>query len=143
MSLRDQLLAIREEHGYLNPEVLVSAARPVDHPLHSMVFDKDVPEAAEAYYRARAHQLIRSVRIVAVEPSETDPGIDVRAFHAVRTSDDRQYVYEPVEAIAADPLLAELALRDAERRWKELHRQYGHLKEFLEMVLSDAIEQAA
>lgn len=143
MNLRDELQKVYDEHGYLNPRLLVDLARAEDHPLHAAVFNKTADEAAEAYYLGRAHSLIRSVKVVYREPTETDAGMDVRAWQAVRTNDERQYVYEPSDKIAADPFLTAMTLREMERRWKELHRQFGRFTEFVSMVRGDVEETAA
>jgi hypothetical protein len=134
VDLREQLQSIYDQHARLTPELVVQAARPKDHPLHARVFDRPPREAAEEYYRARAAELIRSVRIVYREATETEPQRTVRAFHAVATGDG--VVYEPVERVVSDGLLRELVLRDMERDWKDLYRRYGHFQEFLELVNS-------
>lgn len=141
MTLREQLQAIYNEHGHLTPELVVQVARPRGHPLHSLVFDRTVKEASEAWYRHRAHELIRSARVVYREADETDGAHSVRAFHAVRATDN-SYVYEPVEKIADDPLLRRIVLRDMEREWKALHRRYREFAEFAEIVRSDLDGQA-
>ena len=141
MSLRDHLQAIYDEHGRLTPELVVEAARPDDHPLHGFVFDRDPDSAAEAWYRHRAHELIQRVKITYGQTG-TEPK-EIRAFHAVRsTADQGGFVYEPIEHIAATPLLRQMVLRDAEREWKSLKAKYGHLREFLDMVANDLPEAA-
>jgi hypothetical protein len=140
VSLRDQLQAIHDEHGRLTPELVVEAARAESHPLHDRVFDRPVGEAAESWYRHRAHELIQSVKVVYKEATETTPERSIRAFHAVRSEDG--YSYEPAENIADDPLIRAMVLRDMEREWKALHRRFGEFSEFLSMVRND-LEAAA
>lgn len=142
MSLRDQLQAIYDEKGVLTPAVLVDVARPSDHPLHDR-FEWDDAIAGEAWRRRQAHELIRSVRVVYREPTEQDPGADVRAWHAVRGEDERSYVYEPAERVATDEFLSALVLRDMERQWKELHRRFGAFQAFVDMVRGDLSEPKA
>jgi len=139
--LRGHLDSIYRAHGRLTPELVVAEARPKDHPLHGIVFDRAPKEAAESWYRHRAHELIQSVRIV-YQPA---PGLEarkVRAFHCVRT-EANEYLYEPAEKVAGDPFLSSLVLRDMEREWKTLQRRYGDFEEFVSMVLGDIGEQAA
>lgn len=132
MSLRDQLQAIYETHGRLTPELVVQAARPKDHPLHTAVFDRPVKEAAEAWYTERAHELIRSVRIIYRPADESGPERSVRAFHALRLEDG--YSYEPAEKVATDEFMARLLMADMEREWTALRRRYEEFEEFWQLV---------
>jgi hypothetical protein len=141
MSLRDQLQAIYTEHGKLTPAIVLDAARAADHPLHDR-FEWDDEVASEKWRKHQARELIRSVRIVYKEPTDTDPGKSIRAFHAVRGTDDES-VYEPAEAIAEDPLKRAMLLRDAEREWKTLLRRYKDLGEFMAMVKNDVEQLSA
>jgi hypothetical protein len=135
------LQAIYDEHGKLTPALVVAAARPKSHPLHGYVFDRAPREAAEAWYRHRAHELIQSVKITYSAPSSAERRC-VRAYHCVRT-EENEYVYEPAEKVAQDPFLRALVLRDMERDWKALYRRYGEFEEFVSLVLGDIGEQAA
>lgn len=134
MSLRDHLQAIYDEHGRLTPAIVVDEARAKTHPLHSR-FEWDNRVAGERWRREQAHELIRSVKVVYREPSETDPGADVRAWHAVRSDDG--HVYEPAETVATDEFMSALVLRDMEREWRAMHRRYGGFREFVAMVRGD------
>lgn len=134
MSLRDELDAVRGEYGRLTPALVVDAARPKNHPLHSR-FEWDDKIAGESYRRVQAQELIRSVRITYREPTETTPGESIRAYHAVPSSDGWQY--EPAEDIAEDPFKTKLVLAEMEREWQALHRRYGHFAEFIAIVRRD------
>lgn len=134
-SLRDQIQAVYDKHGELTPEILVEEARPKDHPLHDRVFDRPISEAAEAYYRNRAQELIVSVRVVYKEADETSPQRSVRAFHAVQS--EAGYRYEPLERVVEDEFTRKLLLRDMEREWRQLLKRYQDLEEFLTMVRDD------
>lgn len=135
MSLRDEMQAIYDQHGRLTPALVVETARPKTHPLHSRVFDRPKNEAAEAWYKHRAHELIQSVKIVYREATEEQPERMVRAFHAVRGESGVEY--RPAEDIADDPFARQLVLRDMEREWKQLLARYEHFEEFLGMVRAD------
>lgn len=130
--LRGHLQAIRDQHGRLTPALVVEAARPKNSPLHTAVFDRSPKEAAEAWYRERAHQLIRKARITYVAQDEIR---DVRAFQCVRTPDS--FVYEPSEEVAQDPFMRTMVLRDMERDWRTLRARYGHFEEFVELITRD------
>jgi hypothetical protein len=142
MSLRDHLQRIYDQRGYLTPELVVEEARPKSSPLHSVVFDKNVKDAAEAYYRDRAHELIQSVKVVYREPTEDETARTVRKWHAVKADDDR-YVYRAAEDVAADPVATAVVLQAMEREWKALHRRYGAFAEFAELIRNDLGDQAA
>ncbi len=137
MNLRDELLRIREEHGYLNAEILKEAARARNHPLHSRIFDKAPREAAEAYYTERAHELIRVAR-VRFPTLDMGDRRTVRAFQAVRSEQSTSlYTYEPAEEVAADPFRRQLVLREMEREWKQLRTRFEMFEEFTAMVVAD------
>lgn len=131
MSLRDQLQQIYESRGELTPQVLVDEARPKTHPLHDR-FLWDNVEAAEAWRRVQAHELIRSVRIVYQEANETRPEKTIRAFQAVQS--ETGYQYEPVEAIAADPFKRALLLQTMEREWRAMKDRYETFDEFWQLL---------
>lgn len=132
--LRSQLLAVREQHGKLTPQIVVDAARDPDHVLHSR-FEWDDAVAGEAYRRQQAHDLIRRAKVVYVQADESRPERSVRAFHAVPSSEG--FVFDPVEEVAEDPFRRQLVLATMEREWKDLHRRYQEFEEFLAMVRRD------
>jgi hypothetical protein len=132
--LREHLQVIYDAHGELTPELVVQTARRKSHPLHPVVFDRPVTEAAEAWYRERAHELIQSVRVVYREADENGPEKSVRAFHAIRR--DSGYVYEPVQKVAEDPFARRLLLNDMRREWEQFKARYETFEEFLSLVQS-------
>lgn len=135
--LREQLTAIRKSHGRLTPEIVVEEARPEGHPLHARVFDRPPPEAAEAWYRQRAHEAIQSVRVRVARP-DAESTIDIRAFVAVRDTSGG-YEYQPVEDVVSDPFQRALALREMERDWRTLQRRWEDFEEFAKMVALSGI----
>lgn len=135
MDLREHLLEIYQRRGELTPEIVVEEARPETSPLHAMVFDRSPEEAAEAWYRHRAHELIQRVRVKYVSPDTEEDPASLRFFHAVRS--ERGIVYKPLDEIASSPFLSEMLLRDAEREWRQLFSRYGHLSSFLNTVKAD------
>lgn len=140
MSLRDQLQAIYDSRGELTPQAVVDEARAKSHPLHNR-FEWDNKLAGEAWRRAQAQELIRSVKIVYREATEHDDARTTRAFHAVRRPGGA-HSYEPAEKVAADPFSKQLLLRDMERDWMALKRRYEQFAEFAAMVRND-LEEAA
>lgn len=144
MTLREAIEAVHAKHGKLTPELLVEEARgnrsTAGKFLHSR-FDWDDREAAESWRREQASKLIRVVRQTYREATEDEAARSVRVFHSVRRPDG--YSYEPLDAVAEDPLTLAMVLRDAEREWKTLHRRYSHLVEWAQIVRRDLEDDAA
>lgn len=142
MNLRDQLQAIYDKHGRLTPQIVVDEARSKTHPLHAHVFDRPKGEAAEAWYRHRAHELITSISVKYADSKGKESS--VRAFLAVRTEspDNGGYVYEPNERVAGDPFMQKLVLAEMERDWRTLKSRYEAHKEFWTLVATE-LEQSA
>ena len=133
MSVRDHLQAIYDKHGSLTPDILLEEARDPKHPLHKSIFKLELKEAAWAWYREQAHELIRSVKITYRKTEGT--ALDVRAFHAIRR--ENGYTYEPTEKVAQDPFLKKLLMADMEREWKQLRQRYDSTREFWELIAKD------
>lgn len=132
--LRDALQGIYDRRGELTPRLVVDESRDENHPLHSR-FEWDDEIAGEKWREQQAQELIRKVRIVYREATETEPEQSVRYWHAVRDEDG--YAYKPATEIREDPFLSKLVLADMEREWKQLHRRYAHMAEFVQMVRED------
>lgn len=140
MSLRDELQAIYDQQGEMTPEVVVTEATPKTHPLHGH-FEWNDKVAGHQYRLVQARELIRSVKIVYREGTETEDPQKVRAWQAVRTPNG--HAYRPTHEVLEDEMLTAMVLRDMEREWKQLHRRYGHFAEFAAMVRGDLEEKAS
>jgi hypothetical protein len=138
--LREQLLAIHSQHGYLTPQLLVDEARPKEHALHSR-FEWNDKLAGESWRRDQAHRLIQSVR-VSYLTAEDEPGY-VRGFLALPAPESQQPTYEPVQSALSDPITRQIVLAQMEREWKALRARYGQLAEFAELVARSVQEAAA
>lgn len=139
MNLREELLAIREQHGLLTPRLVVETARDPNHPLHPK-FEWDDSIAGESYRRQQAAELIRSVKVAYLPPGD-GPKTDVRAFHAIKDP-VRGHVYDPVNEIVEDPVARQLLLRDMERDWRALKARWERFAEFVDLVLGDLSKTA-
>jgi hypothetical protein len=130
MSLRDELLAVRDHYGTLTPANVVEAARPREHPLHSR-FTWDDTEAAEKYRLFEAANLIRSVKLRFIRPSGESG--KVRAF--VRDPRTEQpSAYDETMDVVTDPVARGVLLAQMRREWAALKRRYAMFEEFLEMI---------
>lgn len=134
MSLRDQLQSIYNSHGQLTPRLVVDLARDPEHELHSR-FEWDDSIAAEKFRVEQARDLIRKVRVVYKQGDENNPPQTIRAYHSLPDGDG--HAYRSTDEIVQDPLLSKMLLAQAERDWKDLHRRYAHLADFLAMVRED------
>lgn len=137
MNLRDELQSIYDQHGRLTPGLVVDEARDRKHPLHPLVFDRSKAEAAEAWYRHRAHHLITTATITYTDGD--DQPKSMRAFLAVKTENPENggFAYEPAEKVARDPRTREMALREMERDWQRLKARWSEFGEFSELVAGD------
>lgn len=133
MSLRDQLLAVRDQYGSLTPANVVDAAREETHPLHSR-FEWDDTTAATRYRESQASELIRSVKLTYAAPDGERRGI--RAFVVVRDGDNGSG-YVPTEEALQDPFTSRLVLQEFERDWKSFKARYEHLSEFATIIRKD------
>lgn len=133
MSLRNELQAVYEQHGYLTPEVLVDAAKPKAHPLHDR-FEWNDKIAGPLYRLEQARELIRSVKVTYRKPHSLEED-SVRFYQSVRTESGT--AYRTVDDIKEDPFLTKLLLAEAEREWRAMYGRYAHLAEFLELVKAD------
>jgi hypothetical protein len=131
VNLREELQAIYDQHNRLTPALVVEAARPKDHPLHPLVFDRNKSEAAKAWYLDRAHRLIQRVRVTKAEAEEESGTAGIRRYHAVRGNGPEDYVYEPIEKIASDPFLFQSLKRELERAVSQAQSKQD---EFLDYV---------
>lgn len=131
-NLRDELLAIRSEHGQLTPAVIVEAATPGDHPLHNR-FEWDDTVAGHKYRLQQAKQLIRVVRETYIDRAGNPE--DVRFFHAIPREEGM--VYEPLPEIVGDDLASKVLLASMEREWRALRKRYERFSEFRSMILRD------
>lgn len=139
MSLRDILQGIYDQRGQLTADIVVEIARDEAHPLHER-FEWDDAAAGEQWRKQQAADLIRSVKVVYKEATETEEARTVRAFHAVRGP--KGHAYQPADKVAEDPFTRQLVLADMEREWQALKRRYERFAEFTAMVRAD-LEVAA
>ena len=137
-NLKDELMAIRAEHGQLTAALIVETAQDEDHPLHHR-FEWDDSVAGRKYRLIQAKQLIRVVKETYID-RQGNPD-DVRFFHAIPRED--AMVYEPLPEIIADDLATKILLSSMEREWRSLRKRYEKFTEFRSMVIRDLGEGEA
>lgn len=141
--LARQLEEVRARQGELTPRAVLADIEQngkKKHPLYSQ-FTWDDKIAGHAHRLTQAHKLITKLRVAYRDANDEEK--TVRAFVAVPRPNTYQPNYEPIEEVALDPLKRKIILQEAERRWKALRSQYGHLQEFTEMILTDLHDEAS
>ncbi|WP_100813924.1 hypothetical protein [Microbacterium lacus] len=133
MSLRDEILAVRDRFGRITPANVVEAARDDESPLHSR-FEWDDTVAGARYREVQASELIRKVKITYAAPDGTNR--DVRAFLALRETETTS-AYVPTEEALSDPFTEKLLLQQFEREWKAFRSRYEHLRDFAATIARD------
>jgi hypothetical protein len=109
------LIAVGEEHGDLNAEWVVRAARRKDSPLHAC-FNWDDKAAAHEYRKEQARSLIRSIIVDEERNGET---YEVPYFPHVEAADERPPEYITITDLMEGPVerrdrYLDLVLREAE-----------------------------
>jgi hypothetical protein len=132
VSLKEELLDVKDNYGTLTPENVVKAASPPTHPLHSR-FEWDDSIAGHQYRLSQARTLIRTVHQPYVVNDEIKK---VRTFHSLPQSQGKQ-AYQPLDEIVQDPVATGILIAEAQRAWRQLYNRYKHLQEFVDLVRAD------
>ena len=111
-SPQDEIKRLAKIHGYITPEIVLSAAKPKSSPLHSR-FCWDDTTAANEYRILQAKELIRRIQVTYdITPNRS---VSIRAFHNVsemNDDDEETRFYVDVESALGsyrDQLLAQCA----------------------------------
>lgn len=119
---------VREQHGALNPALLVDVARDPEHPLHSR-FEWDDTKAAAKWRLEQAGQLLR----VTFKPDPEKP-VDLRAFVAIKGEATPRSEYVPTDEALADPFTQKLLLRQMQRDAAAFKARYQHMAEYADVI---------
>lgn len=125
----EELEAITNKHGTLNPHVVVKAAERKSSPLHKC-FTWDDASAADKHRLHEARMLIGSVMVVTQHVDEP-----VRAFHSVKVTtsngddDTSERSYVPLDIALSDDDYRRQILEQAARDLHTWRRKYGELRE--------------
>lgn len=112
--------------GVCPPSAVVDEARDPGSPLHPVIFRLEQDQAAEAWYRQEARQLVNDITVV-VEGSTVRPA----AFYSVQImgADGPQVGYAPREMVVASADLHAQALQEALEYLNGFRRRFRHLQE--------------
>lgn len=138
----EALEEIRRQQGVddftlLNPEAVVEAARPDDHPLHDR-FTWDDTEAARQHRISEARNVIRSVRLI--DAGHPEAPRSLRAYVNLRANTGPGG-YVPVANVVLDDALRQVVLDQMRREWLNFRRRYQDMSEFAAMVLESMAEE--
>lgn len=143
MNLKAALQSIYDEHGRLDPQLVVDLASDPGHELHDrFVWDDSL--AASRYRLLQAQGLIRSVKITVQKAPDAQP-ISVRAFISeseIRGDDSDTGNYMPVERVVESDVLRSAWFLSLKRDWERLKARAGASREFADMVLADVADAA-
>jgi hypothetical protein len=136
-TIREELRRIHDMHnGSLEPETVVAQAKKIRSPLHNC-FEWDDTIAGHKYRLVQARELIRSMRKVYAHDSRGPKTIrEYTATYEVALA--RPGTYRATEEVMANEFSAAIVLRNFERALADLKRQYGHLKEYGQMLRNAA-----
>jgi len=123
----ETLATLAKGKGHLQPQMVVDASRPKRAPLHNY-FEWDNKKAGELHRLDQASKLIRSVRVVAQEASET---VLRRPFiHIPAQIKGTPSSYYPTATVMSSVDLRGRAIADA---LSYLHQAKSRLKEYREL----------
>lgn len=116
---------VRKDKGFLLPQTVLEAARPVNSVLHKH-FCWDDTEAAELYRLIQAKELIRvTVHWIEIGGERRS----VRVFVSLSPDRDKGRGYREIVTVLENKSLREQMLRDALEDLALFERRYQHLKE--------------
>lgn len=132
-SIRSELRRLHDTNGgTLTPEMVVAAAEPESSPLHGR-FEWDDTVAGHKYRLRQAAALIREQRIEYARNSRGPR--TVREYTSTyEAGSPERGAYQATNELMRDELSAAIVLRNFQRALADLKRQYGHLKEFAELL---------
>lgn len=132
---------IAEEKGGCTPADLVEAARPQNSPVHNL-WDWNVDEAAEKWFRQEARQVINHLILVPHEDAEEKDC--PQGFYSVIVKEEegeqeRRYVSR--DRVMSDDQLRRVVERDVLAQLRGLERRFDHLHSFKPVWLAlDKVE---
>jgi hypothetical protein len=132
-----ELDKISKQYGKLQPDLVVSHAKPKTSILHEF-FEWDDSTAASKYRLRQASELIRSVKVVYEDNGPDGETKQIRAFMHVDLSDDEaETCYVSAERAMRDPDLREQVLQRAlkeAREWQERYRELAELADVFKAI---------
>jgi hypothetical protein len=123
--VQNELVAIYERSGALNPEDVVTVARDKDSALHDC-FQWDNSKAAHQFRLDQARRLIR-VAVTVIPALSNTPVKQFVSLSPLRGTEEGSYI--STVDILSDEEKYDMAKRDAIRGLERLHSQYSYISE--------------
>ena len=126
----EALNTIQEELGYIEPAVIVEAARPVDNILHTC-FTWDNTVAANSYRNWEARMLMRCIMLV-IDKADDQPEIQTVAFVNIQTK--TQHGYMSFQTVMLDKVAQQYMMDEAQREMNRFIAKYKNLKALADII---------
>jgi hypothetical protein len=120
------LETLKDDAGYLDPEIVYEAARDPKSPIHDL-FEWDVAKAARAHWIQTAQMITVALRIVRPDGAE-EPAYTTMRIRDGRTPGGKRAQCDTRRALS-DPELARQVLDQALRELRMWRERYAQLKE--------------
>lgn len=142
---------MRAHDGRVTPELLVQEAKDSNNPLHPEIYNKDVGDAAQEYYKSRAGEILRAIVIEVADY----PRKPIRSFTPVilpcntdgecveeeDSMSSRKLQWVSMEEALKDPELRKQVLARAKAELKSIRQKYENLVELSHIWTAiDAVE---
>jgi hypothetical protein len=127
--------------GRVTPRMVVDDARPADSPLHQC-FEWDDTRAAELHRESQARYVLRSIRVVSDEGTDTEQPRTMHAFVSVTETvgTDEQRAYVPIARVLNESDLSRQMCEQALRELQAFERRYAQFNE-LRDIAHEAIDR--
>lgn len=134
----ERIEQLEQEHGQVNPQILLDDARPEDAVMHSC-FEWNDGIAAEKYRLEQSRLILSNLRIVQVEEEEPDrEPIKVRAFHNVSDGVKAKGEFHHIDVIKANEDMTRNVINNARTELEIFYNKYvglcdvcGIMEEFI------------
>jgi hypothetical protein len=143
-AIRASLHAIAAAHaGFLNPHVVVDAARDPLSPLHDE-FEWDDSEAADLYRLAQAGALVRRMRLTIMRTDSATQSVNITTTRAYQSRQSQRARpdggHEGIEAIMRDKSKRKELVAQVLRELESYRHRYSGIDELREIW--DAVDEA-
>jgi len=123
-----ELERIRKESGRLRTEDVVRAARPGKAPLHPIIFDCNVDEAAEKHYLWNARMLVRNIVVIRSEGAEPEPLFVHVVLESEGEEGTKDQYYQSSRIIIESPTEMQAALDQSRLRLQSAQKSLTDLQ---------------
>lgn len=116
---------LRQENGYITPEMVWKAAEDPDSPIHGD-FEWNERKAAENHWRERARNMVNHIVVVRTYDEPADEAL--RAFVSVVVS-EKERAYVDIETVKSDEEMRQDLIDDILAKLKAFQKRYEQITE--------------